>query len=242
MLKQGRFTVRIAQSAADVLSAQHLRSLAFFDDADGVDVDSFDEICTHILIEEISTGILVGCFRILPLSSGADIEQSYSAQFYGLSALHAFPGKMAEMGRFCMHPAWHDPDILRIAWGAMTAYVDDNAIDFLFGCSSFAGADSADHVDSLALLRDRHLAPKCWWPQVKAPKVFRFAACPQHKPDVKRAQLRMPPLLRSYLLMGGWVSDHAVIDEKMNTIHVFTGLDIKSIPPARQRILRALAG
>ena len=60
-------------------------------------------------------------------------------------------------------------------------------------------------------------------------------------PDVKLAMLRMPPLLRTYLIMGGWVSDHAVVDDQMNTLHVFTGLEISAIPPARKRLLRAVA-
>jgi hypothetical protein len=41
--------------------------------------------------------------------------------------------------------------------------------------------------------------------------------------------------------MGGWVSDHAVIDAEMATLHVFTGVEITTIPPARKRLLRALA-
>ena len=50
----------------------------------------------------------------------------------------------------------------------------------------------------------------------------------------------MPPLLRSYLLMGGRVSDHAVVDHAMNTLHVFTGLEISAIPESRKKLLRAL--
>ena len=52
----------------------------------------------------------------------------------------------------------------------------------------------------------------------------------------------MPPLLRTYLMMGGWVSDHAVVDDDMNTLHVFTGLEIAAVPPARARALRMVAG
>ena len=52
----------------------------------------------------------------------------------------------------------------------------------------------------------------------------------------------IPPLLRTYLAMGGWVSDHAVIDRQMNTIHVFTGVEIDRVPVARARALRAIAG
>jgi putative hemolysin len=73
--------------------------------------------------------------------------------------------------------------------------------------------------------------------------VFRFAErLKRHKPDLKAAMRHMPPLLRTYLMMGGWVSDHAVIDRQMGTLHVFTGVEIRAIPAARARMLRALAG
>ena len=113
----------------------------------------------------------------------------------------------------------------------------------LFGCSSFHGTDARG---ILRRLRDaaatRHLAPKRWLPRVKAPNVFRFAARLRRKPDAKRAMLKMPPLLRTYLLMGGWVSDHAVVDRDLNTLHVFTGLEIRAVPPGRARLLRGVAG
>jgi putative hemolysin len=51
----------------------------------------------------------------------------------------------------------------------------------------------------------------------------------------------MPPLLKTYLSMGGWVSNHAVVDYEMNTMHVFTGLEVKNIPAARKRLLRVIA-
>ena len=60
--------------------------------------------------------------------------------------------------------------------------------------------------------------------------------------DSARAMASMPPLLRTYLMMGGWVSDHAVVDDKMNTLHVFTGVEIRAIPAARKRLLRAVVG
>ena len=62
------------------------------------------------------------------------------------------------------------------------------------------------------------------------------------KPGLKRATLAMPPLLRTYLLMGGLVSVQAVVDRDLNTLHVFTGLEIGAIPPARVRLLRGVAG
>jgi L-ornithine Nalpha-acyltransferase len=47
--------------------------------------------------------------------------------------------------------------------------------------------------------------------------------------------------LRSYLSMGARVSDHAVIDRNMNTMHVYTALKIAEIPVGRARMLRTLS-
>ncbi|MEL6168128.1 MAG: GNAT family N-acyltransferase [Pseudomonadota bacterium] len=240
-LRKGRYAARLAETAADLECAQLLRNLAFKGDGAARDSDAFDTACQHVLVEEVRSGTLVACFRLMPLGGGSEIARSYSAQFYELSALEAFDGPMVEMGRFCIHPDWRDPDILRVAWGAMTRFVDDTGVEMLFGCSSFQGTDAEAYYDAFAMLRDRHLAPKRWLPRVKAPKVFRFARRLRRTPDAKRAMLTMPPLLRTYLVMGGWVSDHAVVDAEMNTLHVFTGLEIRAIPPARKRLLRAAA-
>ncbi|GHG80110.1 GNAT family N-acetyltransferase [Pseudodonghicola xiamenensis] len=240
LLIKGRYRARLAEGAEDVVAAQALRTLSFRTSAP--DRDGFDDICSHILVHDTRSGALVCCFRMLVLEGGGDLARSYSAQFYELEGLRSFEGRMVEMGRFCIHPDWHDPDILRVAWGAMTRFVDEQRIEMLFGCSSFAGTETGEYLDAFAMLKHRHLGPKRWLPRVKAPDVFRFAARLRRKPDAKKAMLRMPPLLRTYLLMGGWVSDHAVVDRQMNTLHVFTGLEIGAIPPARKRLLRAVAG
>lgn len=240
-LERGKYRAKLATSRFDIERAQCLRHVAFaLKDPSGIDSDSFDERCQHVLIEDIASNTLVCCFRILHLNNGRDIDQSYSAQFYELDALRNYEGKMLELGRFCISPKANDPDILRVAWAALTRYVDEAGIDLLFGCSSFVGTDENQYLDSFAVLTEKHLGPKEWLPRIKAPKVFQFASRLKGKPDMKEAMRRMPPLLKTYLMMGGWVSDHAVVDPAMNTLHVFTGVEIGLIPPARKRLLRAL--
>lgn len=247
-LRRGRFEARLAETPDDLARAQALRWQAFRarsagEAGAGADADAFDPLCRHVLVEEAKTGTLVCCFRLMPLARGDEIGRSYSAQYYNLSALAAFDGPMVEMGRFCLHPDWHDPDILRVAWGAMTRFVDESGTEMLFGCSSFLGTEPETYLDSFAMLAAGHLAPKRWLPRVKAPDVFRFARrLRRRQPDRPRALAAMPPLLRTYLSMGGWVSDHAVVDRDLGTLHVFTGLEIRAIPPARARLLRAVAG
>ena len=236
---KGRYWAAEALSQADIEAAQTLRTQAF-----GMldyDADAYDARCAHILIRQRSDNRLVCCFRMLPLRGG-EIRQSYSAQYYELSALETFDGPMVEMGRFCVDPEVSDADILRVAWAAMTEYVDRNGVQLLFGCSSFSGIETDAYLDAFAVLKARHLAPKRWLPRVKAPDVFRFAALLRRRPDLRKAKLRMPPLLKTYLIMGGWVSDHAVVDRQMNTLHVFTGLEVGAIPDGRKRLLRAVVG
>lgn len=253
VITKPRYAVRLARTSADVRAAQALRHLAFRASKAGgagsgrLDRDKFDADCAHILVETQGDdtqgdGHLVCCFRILHLQDGTEVPRSYSAQFYDLSALARFDQPMVEMGRFCMHPDRHDPDILRVAWGALTRYVDAHRIGMLFGCSSFTGTQPDPYAEAFSLLRARHLAPPHRRIGRAAPEVHAYAEglC-SAAPDIKTAQQVMPPLLRTYLIMGGWVSDHAVVDRQMDTLHVFTGLEIAAIPEARKRLLRATA-
>ena len=242
---RGALTARLAESPADLEAAQRLRHLTFMElrgaapQPDGRDSDALDGICEHMLVEDRRTGQLFCCFRMLPLASGAEIDRSYSAQFYDLEALRDYDAPMMEMGRFCVHPeARTDPNVIRTAWSAMAAYVEARGVELLFGCSSFDGTDAEAYADAFALLKTKHLAPKRWLPRVKAPRTFPFARLFRfRRPDMKAAAAKMPPLLRTYLMMGGWVSDHAVVDQNLNTLHVFTGLEVKRVPPSRVRLL-----
>lgn len=246
MLSRGRYTAHIATRDTDVTRAQQLRHLCFFTSRglapapDALDADRFDDPCRHVLIHDTATEELICCFRILDLPDGRAIGQSYSAQFYDLTALQEFSGRMLEMGRFCIHPDHRDPDILRLAWAVMTRIVDMQGVKMIIGCSSFNGTAAERYRDTFAHLARHHAAPERWRPGVKAPEVLRLSAAPD--PDARMAMRRMPPLLRSYLTMGGWVSDHAVIDRDLNSLHVFTGLEIAAIPASRARLLRATAG
>ncbi|MFN3277166.1 MAG: GNAT family N-acetyltransferase [Paracoccus hibiscisoli] len=245
---KGRYRARLADTPDDLRASQRLRWLAFVartgtpDDGHALERDELDADCSHMLIEDVQTGQLVCSFRFLPLADGSQIARSYSARYYDLAALGRFDGPMVEMGRFCLHPDCHDPDVIRLAWGALTRFIDESGAQMLFGCSSFTGCEPEAHAEAFAMLKDRHLAPRAWWPRVKAPDVFRFArALRLRQPDPRQAMAAMPPLLRSYLAMGGWVSDHAVVDHALKTMHVFTGVEIRAIPPARRRLLHALA-
>jgi putative hemolysin len=234
MMLQNRYAIQLTRDPASLASALQLRALHF----GAHDTDQFDALCTNVLITDSQTDKLVCTFRFMHLCSGREISQSYSAQFYNLENLHAFPDPVMEIGRFCIDPTNSDPNILRTAWAVITKYVDEHDIGFLYGCSSFQGTDIEPYKDAFALLKHRHLAPDEWRPMTKSSNSVSFAN-KNEKPNIRAATQQLPSLLRTYLTMGGWVSDHAVIDRELNTLHVFTGVEINAIPAARKRLLRA---
>lgn len=239
--EKGRYRLRLSRAPVDVAAAQALRGTCFR--GGGPDADALDSRCHHVLIEEIAGGRLVACFRLLHLPSGADLAGSYSAAFYDLGPLAALEGGFVELGRFCVAPDVTDPDILRLAWAALAKIVDGaGAARYLIGCSSFQGTEWARFRDALGALAARHLAPPALQPGRRAREVLDYpAAIAPDSVDSRESLRQMPPLLRSYLTMGGMVSDHAVIDRDLGTVHVFTLIDTTRIPPARALALRALA-
>jgi L-ornithine Nalpha-acyltransferase len=242
-LMKGRYTARLAEGPEDCARAGALRYQCFVaarglgDDPAGQDHDAFDAGCLQMLVEEAGSGELACTYRLMPLARGADVQRSYAAQFYDLAGLSALDAPLMELGRFCVAPGRPmDTDLLRVAWGAMARLVDVHGVQMLFGCSSFDGADAGLHHDALAAL-GRHVGPDELRPARKGDVV----ALPHGGFDARRALTQTPALLRTYLAMGGWVSDHAVQDHALNTLHVFTALPIANIPAARARALRAVA-
>lgn len=235
-IRRGRYRARFAARPEDVARALALRRAAFRGGrAD--DADAFDARAAHLLVEARGDGRLVACCRVAALARGAEITSSYAAQFYDLGRLAAYPAPLLELGRFCLVEGAPDPDATRLAWGALAALAARRGAGMILGCSSFPGTEPERHAAAFAMLAARHLAPARWRPGVKAPEVARFADAAGGA-DPRAGARALPSLLRLYLGFGGWVSDHAVIDRDLGTLHVFTAVELAAIPPARLRSLR----
>lgn len=225
---RGKLCVRVARTPQDVAAVMDLRRARF-----GVGEDPFDQGAILIGIGA-EAGPLEGCFR-LTLCQGRAMLDSYSAQFYDLTQIAGLAPVSVELGRFCMTQG-ASTDVLRLAFAAMTRVVDQHKAGLLFGCASFHGADRQAHLPALELLQS-HISPH----QIgrKSPHIAEYRGITGQ--DGALGLRQMPPLLRSYLALGGWVSDHGVQDFDLDTLHVFTGVEIGKIPATRAAQLRALA-
>jgi len=238
-LVRGKLVARLAEGAADRSRIMAFRRAAF-PRTSGEEEDAQDALSAHVMVE--GEGALLGYYRVMLFCWGAGLAQGYAARFYDLAPLSGYARPIAEMGRFCVAPGGVHPDVLRLAWGAMTRIVEEGQAGLLVGCSSFRGADWTLHRPALALLAEGHLGPPDHRPGRKAAEGVDFPALAGPVGDRRAALAGLPPLLRTYLGMGGWVSDHAVVDRELDTLHVFTCVEVDRIPAARAASLRALAG
>lgn len=237
----GRLHLRLAVTEQDMQAVQRLRAVRFRDDPRVSDLDRFDPLCTHLLVTDGEDGAAVCAARLRMLTSREEVLRSYCAQFYDLEGLAASELRLMEIGRICLRGDHvQNPDTPRALLAGLTRAAQAGGADMLIGCASFRGAAPARHCNALRYLNARHLGPEALRPgRSDSCETYDLARAPG---PVAADDLRgIPALLRLYLVMGGWVSDHAVCDRDLDTLHVFAAVDISAIPPARLRVLQMLA-
>jgi putative hemolysin len=237
-IRKGKLIARLAQGQSEMDRVLAFRRAAFPRVA-GEEEDAQDALSAHVVVE--GEAGLLAYFRVMLFGWGAGLAQGYAARFYDVGPLSGYARPIAEMGRFCVAPGGVHPDVLRLAWGAMTRIVDEGQAALLVGCSSFRGAAWETHRAGLSLLAAEFVGPVEHLPGRKAAEVVELRLAGPVV-DRKAALAGLPPLLRTYLGMGGWVSDHAVVDRELDTLHVFTCIEVDRVPPARAASLRAVAG
>lgn len=227
-LVAGPYAARMVEDADDLRLCLALRSAVF---RKGVadDRDRFDDLAQHVLLTDRREGRAVACFRYRILPPG-DLSLGYTAQFYDLAPLVRFGGPMADLGRVAVAPGRGDPDLLRLLLAALTQVALTERVRVIFGCSSLPGANLARHAPTLAWLQTHHAMPL-------AVTALKAAPRPAYVPPDGRA---VPPLLRSYLAMGARVGPDPVADPALDTVHVFTALDLAAVPVPRAHSLMRL--
>ncbi|MFY0619345.1 GNAT family N-acetyltransferase [Shimia sp.] len=234
------FKVNLATTQAELRAAQRLRYHVFVKELGGdgplvdhteqLEIDRFDPHFDHLILRDVALKAdvvdqVVGVYRVLRGEQANKMGQFYSEDEYDLTPLKSSGRKLLELGRSCLHPNYRGGAAMFHLWNALSAYVTDHGIEVLFGVASFHGTNIAEHAASLSLLHHRHLAPK----EIRAraqPDVYQsMDLIPESEIDRRTAMLAVPPLIKAYLRLGGFVGDGAFLDEAFNTTDVCLILD-----------------
>jgi putative hemolysin len=233
-LRANHLGVRIAEWPWELDAAQALRYRVFYEEmgahptpevaARERDLDAFDTVADHLLVidhdRRPGAECVVGTYRLIRRPAAAKIGGFYSASEYDIALIEAFPGEILELGRSCVDAAYRTRPTLQLLWRGIAAYVFKHRIDLMFGCASLHGTDPDALAAPLTYLWYNHLAPPALRPRALPDRYVEMRRMPPEAIDLKATLNDLPPLIKGYLRLGGFVGDGAVIDAQFNTTDV----------------------
>jgi putative hemolysin len=233
-LRTGHLGVRLAETRAEIDAVQALRYRVFYEEMgaspDAIsaalrrDRDRFDDVADHLLVVDHTIGPgaegVVGTYRLIQREAAERVGRFYSADEYNISPILAFPGRMMELGRSCVDAAYRTRSVMQLLWRGIAAYVFKHQIDLMFGCASLPGTDPDALATELTYLYHNHLAPPALRPRALPERYVEMRRVDPATVDARRAVTLLPPLIKGYLRLGGFVGDGAVIDRQFNTTDV----------------------
>ncbi len=233
-LRAGNLGVRVATSPEEVDAALALRYRIFFDEMGATpdpaaaaarqDRDEFDAVADHLLVvdHEIGPGPegVVGTYRMMRQGAADRIGRFYSADEYDIGTILHFPGRVLELGRSCVDAAYRGRAVMQLLWRGIATYVSHHGIDLMFGCASLPGTDPDALAVELTYLYGHHLAPPALRPRALPDRYVEMRRMDVDLIDPRRANHMLPPLIKGYLRLGGFIGDGAVVDRQFNTTDV----------------------
>jgi len=226
--------IRLAETEEEVAAAQRLRYRVFVEEVgarpseemarSGREFDEFDAFCDHLLIFDAAAapppGRVVATYRFLRREQARRAGRFYTQGEYDVSPLLDYPGEIMELGRSCVDRDYRTGGNMQLLWRGIAAYVLHFRVDLLFGCASLRGTDVAALAQPLAYLHHHHLAPAGLRPRALAERYVDMNLLPAEAIDAKAALHSLPPLVKGYLRLGGFVGDGAVVDPEFGTTDV----------------------
>ncbi|MFG1227688.1 l-ornithine N(alpha)-acyltransferase [Xanthobacter wiegelii] len=248
----GALEVRLARTARDVRRAQRLRYKVFYEEMSATpdaparlarrDMDSFDTICDHILVLDHDAGKIVlgrrkpkvvGTYRLLRQEVANRHGGFYTqGEFDVGGVIGSHPTlRFLELGRSCVLKPYRNKRTVELLWHGVWTYILRNKIDAMFGCASLEGTDPTELALPLSFLHHNALAPEEWRARAVEGRHVSMDRMARADIDMKKALQALPPLIKGYLRLGGFVGDGAVVDHQFGTTDVLIILPVSVISP-----------
>ena len=233
-VRSGALQVRLAETVGDIDAAQALRYRVFYEEMGAIpsaemqrrerDFDGFDGVCDHLLVIDHARGTgpqtVVGTYRLIRRPAAERHGAFYSAAEYDIAKIVAYPGEILELGRSCVDPSARNRPTMQLLWRGLASYVFHYDIALMFGCASLPGTDPDALAAPLSYLHHHHLAPAALRPRALPQRYVDMRRMDPAALNPTRVLSELPPLIKGYLRVGGFVGDGAVIDHQFNTIDV----------------------
>jgi len=230
-LQQGAYRVRQAVGEHDLRAASRLRFSVFnlelkegLESASqtGLDIDEFDPVCDHLIVERVGTDQVVGTYR---LQSGLMAKANlgyYGEREFSFEPYEKMRGQIVELGRACIHRDHRSTDVLYLLWRGIAQYALHCGARYLVGCSSLTSQDPTHGLAVYEALHEYRAVPA-----LRTEPQLAFAL-----PAVSyiHASAHIPKLLRTYLAIGAKICGPPAIDRDFKTIDFLTLMDLQHLP------------
>jgi len=199
---------------------------------EGLDRDEYDRHCWHIGVRDLNSGRLVATTRLLDHRAARSLGRFYSEEEFALHGLDRLPGRVLEIGRTCVDPAYRNGGTIAVLWGELAEVLNEGNYSYLMGCASIPMQDGGVQAEAIMQrLREHHLCTESLRAEPLKPLP------PTQIPSNVSAQ--MPPLLKAYMRLGAKVCGEPCWDEDFQVADVFILLKRDNLCPRYARHFRA---
>ena len=234
--KGSSYEVGLAHSQDDVREAQRLRyevfkreyGARFIGSAAGLDTDSFDPYCDHLIVRSKGTGEVVGTYRVLLPEQAHHIGRYYSQSEFFMTRIERQIPNLVELGRSCVDPEHRNGAVIMLLWSAIFRYMRHHNRRHLVGCASVSMRDGGMQAASL-------------WNRFRSESMVDslLEAFPKHPLALSRipvdTKVQEPALIRGYLKIGAKVCGEPSWDPDFNTADFLLLMDLQSMHPRYAR-------
>lgn len=189
----------------------------------GLDVDPFDEVCDHLIVEDGTNGKVVGTYRLQTGEVAAANIGYYCEREFCFGPYERYRSQIIELGRACVHVDHRNFGLLNMLWRGIADYAVARRARFLVGCSSLTSQSPIEGAAMYQQLRVESLV-KPGWRTIPLPN-FAF---PVEIPTPKAPP--PPKLIRAYLAIGAKICGPPALDREFGTIDFLTLLDLRALP------------
>ena len=232
------FAIKLAETPKEIRAAQRLRYRVFVQelgaetntavDRVGVECDAYDAHFDHLILQDKTLPAddnVVGVYRLLRCDMAQKGLGFYSAGEFRLDKISGCGRKSVELGRSCVDVRYRNGVAMHLLWTGLAEYVARNEIEILFGVASFHGTDPAVIAHALSFLHHNYLASDELRVAVYGANAIAMDILSDKETDRAAALMQIPPLIKSYLRLGGTVGAGAFVDYGFNTIDVCLVMD-----------------
>ena len=233
-IETGNLIIKLAETNSEIKYAQSLRYSVFYKEKNAKatlskkmlrrDYDKIDRFADHLIVIDKNRrnfqNKIIGTYRLMRGDLANQYGGFYTSTEFNLSNILQLykNNEILELGRSCVHKKYRNGIIMNLLWKAIANYVSIYDIKILLGCVSFPGTNVTKFSDQLSYLKKNHSLQSELSVDSLDHNIYPIRDYQNKNVSDIKLFIKLPPLIKGYLRVGGKVSESCFVDHDFNTI------------------------